>query len=367
MTDMQGLRFLITGGTGFLGKHLIAALEKAAGPGAVIDCISRTNAKHLKGDLTEQDAQMDLEALTDRYDVLVHLAGLYDLRADLGEAEKQNITATQNALVIAQKARIPHFIHASTVAVTVGEAAPERDIITPDILDTSRTFPDHYARTKAHAEKLVRDWPLGNLRSKLNLRLGILVGDTHDGTITRIDGPYHAARFLDRHRALIEKYLRTLPLPGNPKRTLPLLPVDVAAAAITKLIRISRSEGWKGYKSLHLFPSRGVGPKEFYESAMRNLGYKKATFKLIKGVPKLILKRLIEWVSRIPKEELEYLFSFPRLDVSETERILGAGWCPDFSSYEAAFWKGYRDYASKYSRSVSPLTAFTIEAKCDEL
>jgi len=367
MTDMQGLRFLITGGTGFLGKHLIAALEKAVGPGAVIDCISRTNAKHLKGDLTHPDAQMDLEALKDRYDVLVHLAGLYDLRANPSEAHKQNVIATHNALVIAQRACIPHFFHASTVAVTVGEAPPERETITPDALDTARTFPDHYARTKAQAEKLVREWPMGTLRSKLNLRLGILVGDTHSGTISRIDGPYHAARFLDRQRGLIDKYLKTLPLPGNPKRALPLVPVDVAAAAITKLIRISRSEGWKGYKSLHLFPSRGMGPKEFYESAMRNLGYKKTVFKLIKGVPKSILKRLIEWVSRIPKEELEYLFSFPRLDVSETERILGADWCPDFRSYETAFWKGYRAYASKYSHSVSPLTVFTIEGKCDEL
>lgn len=356
---MQGLRFLITGGTGFLGKHLISAIKKAGGPGTVIDCISRSHPNCLNGDLSEWDAKMDLESLADRYDVLVHLAGLYDLRADLVASLKQNVTTTHNALVIAQKARIPHFVHASTVAVTIGEtgSASERDLkrvgvdprdplIYPDILDTSRDFPDHYARTKAYAEQLVRLWPTGELRSKLTLRLGILVGDSQEGKIERIDGPYHAARFLDRHRGLIEKYVGSIPLPGNPKKTFPMLPVDVAADAITKLIGISRSENWEGHKSLHLFPSRGMNPKEFYESAMRNLGYRNTEFKLIHSVPKTILKRVTEWVSAIPKEELEYLLSFPRLDVSETEKVLGKDWCPDFSTYEKAFWKGYREYVS---------------------
>lgn len=357
--DMTSLRILVTGGTGFLGKRVIPELQKLGGKNAKIDCISRTQLGCIRGDLTLWDAHMNPESLRDQYDVFLHMAGLYDLRSSFSDAMKHNVTATHNALVIAQKAHIPHFVNISSVAVTVGEKgqASERDLkrvgldpndplIYPDILDTSRSFPDNYAKTKANAEHLVKHWPTADFKSRLNLRLGILIGDQENGIIERIDGPYHIPEFLQHSRSLIEKMHGQLPFPGSPKIHLPLVPVDVAAQAIAKLIGMTLDESWEDYRSLHLAPNNGPKIQEIYESAMKELGMAPITLRLSNGIPKTLVKYVGEWISDIPKEELEYILSLPRLHVAETERLLGRNWCPEFKSYESAFWKGYHEYVS---------------------
>ncbi|MBC7387393.1 MAG: SDR family oxidoreductase [Cryobacterium sp.] len=352
------LRILISGGTGFLGSALVPALKPYA---STIDCISRTNPKCISGDLAEWDGKMDPRSLRGKYDLFIHLAGLYNLRASPTELLRQNVGATHNALVVAQKAEIPHFVHASTVAVTIGEQGlgNERDmrrvgmnsrdpLVYPDMLDTSREFPDFYAKTKAHAEHLVKNWSTGSFVSQLNLRFGILVGDTFSGRIERIDGPYHSAEFLTRAKGFFERYRGPVILPGNSRKTIPIVPVDIAAKAAAKLIGISRALDWQGYKSLHVAPGtdRALGTREMYESAVAHLGYQNREIKILENLPKILVKYLGEWIGQIPRQEVEYILSFPRLDVTETELLLGKDWCPEFKSYAPQFWKGYDEYIS---------------------
>lgn len=349
------LRILVSGGTGFLGKRVLPLLARIG----ETTTLTRTPrlAGQLKADLTLWDGGLEPESLAHQFDLFLHMAALYDLRAGAVELMKQNVAATHNALVLAQKAKIPHFVHISTVAVTVGENGQGSDeeftragrntfdpLITPDMLDTSRAFPDDYAKSKAHAEHLVKYWPSADFASRLVLRLGILTGDTQTGTIERLDGPYHAAHFLEKKKGWIEKLPGAIPLPGIPGRTIPLLPVDTAANAIVRLIEISREQNWTGQKSLHLFPSEGVGAQELFESALRYLGYENRRVRLISQIPKPILKELGKWLGEIPREEIEYLLSMPRHDTRETEALLGDDWYPHFSDYEETFWKGYRDY-----------------------
>jgi nucleoside-diphosphate-sugar epimerase len=219
--------------------------------------------------------------------------------------------------------------------------------VQPEVLDTEANFPDFYAYGKAYAEKMVRHWADG-LQSKLILRLGILVGDTVEGNIHRIDGPYHTPEGFKKLRGLIEKWRGPLTLPGRKNSRLPLVPVDSAAKAVVNLCLHSRKEEWQGTRSFHITPKEGVPADTLYRSTLNHLGLPPMEIKLLEKVPDFILKRVAEMAIDFPQEELEYLLNLPLFDSLETRRILGEDWCPEFSDYEKTMWKGYDKYVENH-------------------
>lgn len=333
-------RLLVSGGTGFLGDAVAPLLAHFA----EVTLISRDKPGCLKADLTQMDGGIDAADLRGRFDVFLHMAGLYDLRVTRVEAHAHNVVGTHSALAIAQKAAIPHFVHISTVAVGTSET-PNKIIRTGE-LEPRGAFPDPYSETKAAAEQMVRSWSSPEFKSKLILRLGALVGDRREGKILRIDGPYHAAEGLRRLLRTAGKFPGPLPLPGRDGPAMPLVPVDVCADAIARLIELSWGERWEGTRCLHLAPSRGLGARELYASVLKYLGHEDRSFVLLSRLPDWLVKPAAEVIARFPREELEYLLRMPKFDTSETEAILGPGWCPEFREYERAFWRGYEAFIS---------------------
>jgi len=335
---MKKLRVLVSGGTGFLGSFVLPLLKGFS----EVTCISRTQPETLRADLSFWDGKMNPKELNGKFDIFLHMAGLYDLRIGELESQRNNVVGTHTALTIAQKAKIPHFIHISTIAVCMGDPSV---MVSPDDLDCSKSFPDYYASSKAHAEQMVRSWE-GGIKSKTILRLGILVGDTKTGRISRIDGPYHAPYKISQVKSIMDKIPGPLILPGNSDHHLPIVPADKCAEAICDIIKISRQEEWEGLKALHLTPRKGLSAEKLYSSTLNHLGMRKRKLRLLEKVPKEVSKIIAHAMIDFPKEELEYLLAAPQLDTSETEKLLGKDWCPDFCDYEQAFWKGYDDYVS---------------------
>lgn len=379
-------KVLITGATGFLGKWVVEALKTDCPQLSIVALSRQANEQAgvdrvVKADLSRWDAGLDdadIETLkAEKFDLLLHLAGLYDLRVSLEDGYLHNVYGTHNALHLAELLKIPIFSHVSTVAVTMGHEqtvdyrTADASIRRPQFYDKPTEekntlpvapdqelrgpFPDHYATTKAEAEKLVRSWSGEFPIRKLILRPGILVGDSKSGKILRVDGPYLAIEAFRRLRKVLEvwhtrtpSYLRQpIPIPGHPTRPIPLLPVDLAARAISK-ITCAFAESDELNKSYYVAPANGPTAEELYSSALRYLGLD-CEVKVTNSIPDSIVKPVTEWVARLPREELEYVMNLPELDFQSSDEIvsklLGSDFFPPFSQIEHTLWRGFDVYA----------------------
>lgn len=333
------LKILMTGGSGFLGQYVQEILL----PYADIYVISRSPKAEVQGDLTKWNAGIDIKSIEkNQYNVFLHLAGLYDLSANRHDVLMNNVIGTSTALRLASLLKIPVFINTSSIAAATN--LPNK-IVKPNETNFSRAFHDYYAESKALAEQQIENW-IGPIRLKINLRLGILVGDTANGKILRIDGPYHTAKIFSQLKRLIEGWMFPLPVPGHPDVRLPLVPVDTAAHAITNIAKWAVTSDEIGYKSLHIVPTEGVKVEDLYISTLNHLKIKHRGLILAQQIPEFLATKIGEYALGFPEEQLRYALSLPRYDSEETRKILGENWCPEFSTYETNFWSGYEKYLS---------------------
>ncbi|MFL6721387.1 MAG: NAD-dependent epimerase/dehydratase family protein, partial [Sphingomonas sp.] len=138
------MRLAITGGTGFVGSHL---LDAALAAGHQIQALTRReqpprdNLAWMVGDLSSRDA---LHLLVDGADAIIHVAGT--ITAPTAAAfEKGNVTGTLAMLAAATAGGIHRFVHVSSLAAR----EPKLSL---------------YGASKAKAEELVHssglDWAI---------------------------------------------------------------------------------------------------------------------------------------------------------------------------------------------------------------
>ncbi|MBZ0295464.1 MAG: NAD-dependent epimerase/dehydratase family protein [Anaerolineae bacterium] len=143
----------VTGGTGFLGRHLVPALCRE---GYHIRLLTRDPESHpwlwryprveiIRGDLTHPETYAS--ALQDcRY--VVHAGGIFRMWGDESQFFEANVEGSLGLMDVAASLPIERFIHISTVAV-IGKPAPDRVI--------DETYPpsplDAYQRSKLQAER----------------------------------------------------------------------------------------------------------------------------------------------------------------------------------------------------------------------
>lgn len=149
------MKIFVTGGTGFIGQHLIKALVK--GRERVLALVRRPEqAKELEkigveiilGDLNSISS---LKKLLFGIDVVYHLAALRGEWHKWEEFYKNNVLATEN-LLKASLGQVRHFIFMSSVAV----------LGYPKNLPADESFPikpqTFYAKSKAEGERLVLEF-----------------------------------------------------------------------------------------------------------------------------------------------------------------------------------------------------------------
>ncbi|MBN8245911.1 MAG: NAD-dependent epimerase/dehydratase family protein [Verrucomicrobia bacterium] len=148
---------LVTGGTGFIGRHLVAQLLDA-GARVRVFCRSAAKAESLFGG-TVDVAEGDLDSEAALRDALrgvgrvYHLAGLYTFgwrhRAALW---RTNVDGTRRLLAAARRAGVERLVHCSTAGIL---AARGRRITPEDLPDRPPTGCP-YKQSKWHAEQAAR-------------------------------------------------------------------------------------------------------------------------------------------------------------------------------------------------------------------
>jgi UDP-glucose 4-epimerase len=147
-----GRRILVTGGSGFIGRHVVAALANAGAYVRVVDLNPHPDpaVEVVQGDIAEE-AVLE-RAFAGGFDAVVHLAAVTSVLRSLEHPEltyRTNVAGTASVLEGARGAGVAALAFASTNAVT----GPMR---APAIVETATLEPlTPYGATKAAAEMLM--------------------------------------------------------------------------------------------------------------------------------------------------------------------------------------------------------------------
>ena len=239
------MNYLVTGATGFIGRHLLAELLKREGAihvlvregsrGKVDALVGRLGAPKgsivaVTGDLSKPG--LGVEGFDESIDHLFHLAAVYDITADEDAVERANTEGTKHVIEFANSIELGRFHHTSSIAVAGGY----RGVFQEDMFDEGQRLPHPYHRTKYESERLVRE---GIKAKTLIFRPGMVVGHSETGEMDKVDGPYYFFKLLQRLRHALPEWA---PLAGPQGGETNLVPVDFVARAMDHIAHLPDDE-----------------------------------------------------------------------------------------------------------------------------
>jgi dihydroflavonol-4-reductase len=159
---------LVTGGSGFIGRHLVEALAARGERVRVLDlrpiAAPAAGVELAIGSITDSAHVARAMAGCDR---VFHLAANPNLWApDPKTFDQVNHQGTRRLLEAAQKAKIERFIYTSTESILKSYRAPktsQRALIDERVVQTLDDMPGPYCRSKFLAEEAAREAAQGGL------------------------------------------------------------------------------------------------------------------------------------------------------------------------------------------------------------
>jgi sterol-4alpha-carboxylate 3-dehydrogenase (decarboxylating) len=148
---------LVTGGSGFLGNHIVSLLNsrKACSTLTVLDLRKPLEpipgVNYLEGDLTDYDALLAIFKKA-RPDAVVHTASPNHTARSREMMYKVNVEGTKNVIKASQESGVKAMVHTSSASV-IHDA--KSDLINADEtypLVMGKNQPEYYSHTKAEAE-----------------------------------------------------------------------------------------------------------------------------------------------------------------------------------------------------------------------
>ncbi len=125
---MNRTKYLVTGGAGFIGSHIVDRLLEEGNEVLVLDDFSSGNEKNLNHQKDNPNLKIfkknicdkDISEFFKEVSVVFHLAAIPNVQFSIEFPEKTNevnINGTLNLLEIAKKARVKRFVYSSSSAV----------------------------------------------------------------------------------------------------------------------------------------------------------------------------------------------------------------------------------------------------------
>jgi len=347
---------LVTGGTGFIGRHLLRELAKRDGETYVlvrassrprldrlIASLGAANSMHaLVGDITVMGlalSPVDQERLRDAD--IYHLAAVYDLEASEEANERANVVGTRNVVAFAEQlsARLHHV---SSIAVA---GARWKGKFTEDMFDEGQALDHPYYKTKYEAESMVR---ASSVRYRI-YRPGLVIGSSETGAADRIDGPYYAFKLIQRLRNAIPPWV---PLVGLEGGEINIVPVDFVARALDLIGHKPDLDGQTFHLTDPAARSLGEVTNEFCRAAHAPQFTLRVDSRAASMLPRemtgmlqhwrvaqTLKRRLLEGV-RIPEPALHYVTNRARFTCEKAQAALaGTGVeCPPLHTYAWRIW-----------------------------
>lgn len=241
------MKTFVTGGSGFIGGHLVECLLAA---GHEVTCLVRPSSDVrrlqalgvtlLPGDVA---GRATLARGMQGCDWVVHLAGCYDFwLPDPAVYTQVNVDGTRNVLEAVLEAGVAKVVDVSTVAA-YGDAPWPVTEATP----MGRRWPTEYSRTKAEGERIAR---------ALHAERGLPLVLIHPGAVLGPHDPKPTGRYLrdlargrmpaqvlTRHpfpfvhvRDVCQAILRALEKPGNVGQSYLVVAENLTFGAVNRLV-----------------------------------------------------------------------------------------------------------------------------------
>lgn len=354
------MSYFITGGTGFIGRHLIERLLRRKGTiHVLVRPGSEEKFKQLRerfglegkrlvavsGDLAKPRLGLGaatLGKLKGKIRHFFHLAAIYDLGAEAEPQRLINVEGTRHAVEAAAAMGAKCFHHVSSIAA----AGLYPGVFREDMFEEAEGLDHPYFRTKHESEAVVRR------ECQIPFRIyrpAIVVGHSRSGEIDKIDGPYYFFTLIKRMREMLPPWMPTIGIEGS---RINLVPVDFVAAAIDHIAHKPKLDG----KCFHLVDPNPLRVGEvlniFAAAAHAPQMSMRIDARMFAFVPESIraalanlppIKRLIAMILRdyrIPKDVLRFINYPTRFDAREAEAALkGSGIAvPPLESYAWRLW-----------------------------
>ena len=350
---MGCMRYVVTGGTGFIGRRVVARLLDDQPDAEVWVLVRRQSlgrferlsiqwderAKPLVGDVTELAPTQETIAELGEVDHLVHCAAIYDITAGEAEQRAANVEGTRSVIELARRLDAT-LHHVSSIAVA-GDFAGE---YAEDDFDVGQQLPTPYHQTKFEAELLVRSTP--GLRYRI-YRPAVMVGDSRTGEMDKVDGPYYFFGVLSK--LVVLPSLTPILLPDTGRTN--IVPVDYVVDA---LVALMHAEGRDG-QTFHLTAPKTIGLRGIYRGVAAAAGLPPVRGSLPRAMATPVLKmrgrakvlrNMAATQLGIPAEIFDVVDLAPTFVSDKTQEALQGSdiEVPQFAGYAPKLWRYWAEH-----------------------